>query len=306
LNSGLKNSNDTLQDLINKQQEIIQKQGSELQRLQSEMQKKDEKIVKQNEELVTLNEKISQLSRSDLELQECKKIKASAAEERLTAAREKAAADRQKEKNTFEEHRLLCMEQRLKKDKQKLDQIVRDRVESLLVAKQKKLCLKIAAEWHSSLMLILYSLVMTLYFVIIHWQTFLTGDVFFIRLATVFTGIWEVAWPSVLHYWFSQFQSDTGALVATTITAALAAGIIVGAIKLFLKWKHRADATYDSNDKRKIESFIFITSASLILALIICAECDLKMSWITLWILLSFGANFIYQTVRIFRYDRNY
>jgi len=198
------------------------------------------------------------------------------------------------------------MEQRLKKDKQKLDQIVRDRVESLLVAKQKKLCLKIAAEWHSSLMLILYSLVMTLYFVIIHWQTFLTGDVFFIRLATVFTGIWEVAWPSVLHYWFSQFQSDTGALVATTITAALAAGIIVGAIKLFLKWKHRADATYDSNDKRKIESFIFITSASLILALIICAECDLKMSWITLWILLSFGANFIYQTVRIFRYDRNY
>lgn len=299
MNSGTLNSNGPLLDLINQQSEVIQKQDCELQKLRSEMQKKDEKIVKQNEELVTLNEKIAQLNRSDLELLESRKIKASAAEERLAAAREReesairlAAANQQKEFNALEA-------QRLKKERQELDLIIQSRLERELSAKQKTVSLRLAKEWYSSLMLILYSLIMTIYYIIVHWETVLTGEIFFIRFEKAFTGIWEDAWPAVYHFWYVQTDSETGALIGAIITAVLAAGAVLGLIKLFLWWKKRVDDTYKKNDHRKMESIVLIVSASLVFALIICDRTSITMSWIMFWILVFIGANGIYQTVRM-------
>ena len=299
MNSGTLNSSGPLLDLINQQSDVIQKQDCELQKLRSEMQKRDEKIVKQNEELVTLNEKIAQLNRSDLELLESRKIKASAAEERLAAARERkesairlAAANQQKEFNALEA-------QRLKKEKQELDLIVQNRLERELSAKQKTISLRLAKEWYSYLMLILYSIIMTIYYIIVHWETVLTGEIFFIRFEKAFTGIWEEAWPAVYHFWYSQVDTETGALIGSIITAVLAAGAVFGLIKLFLWWKKRIDDTYEKSDHRKTESFVLILSASLVFSLIICDRTNIKMSWIMLWIFVSAGANGIYQTARI-------
>ena len=299
MNSGTLNSNGPLLDLINQQSEVIQKQDCELQKLRSEMQKKDEKIVKQNEKLVTLNEKIALLNSSDLELQESRKIKASAAEERLAAAREReesaiklAAANQQKEFNALEA-------QRLKKERQELDLIIRDQLERELSAKQKTISLRLVKEWYSSLMLIIYSLVMTIYYIIVHWQTVLTGKIFFIRFEKAFTGIWETAWPAVYRFWYWQVDTETGALIGTIITAVLAAGAVFGFIKLFLWWKKHVDDTYGKNDHRKKESFVLILSTSLICALIICAKTNIKMTWIMLWILISVASTVFYQTARL-------
>ena len=299
MNSGTLNSNGSLLDLINQQSEVIQKQDCELQKLRSEMQKKDEKIVKQNEKLVTLNEKIALLNSSDLELQESRKIKASAAEERLAAAREReessiklAAVNQQKEFNALEA-------QRLKKERQELDLIIQNRLERELSAKQKAVSLRLAKEWYSSLMLIIYSVVMTVYYIIVHWQTVLTGEIFFIRFEKAFTGIWEAAWPAVYRFWYWQTNTETGALIGSIITAVFATGAVFGLIKLFLWWKKRVDDTYDKNDHRKTESLILILSSSLVFALIICSRTSISMSWIMLWILVTTATSVIYQTVRI-------
>lgn len=306
LNSDMQSLNESLLDLINKQSEVIQKQDCELQKLRSEMQKKDEKIVRQNEELVTLNEKIVRLNRSDLELQESKKIRVSAAEERLTAIREReesartlARANLQKESNALEEQRLSAIEQRLKKEKQELDQIIQARMERMLAAKQKLISLRLAKEWHSSLMLIFYSVIMTIYFIIVHWQIVLTGEIFFIRFEKAFTGIWEVAWPAVYRFWYWQVNTETGALIGTIITAVLAAGVVIGFIKLFLWWKKRVDDTYEKNDRRRKETASLIISASLVFALIICTKTNITMTWIMLWILVSIAVSIIYYTSRL-------
>lgn len=311
MNSDTPNSNGSLQDLINRQSEIIQKQDSELQRFRSEMQKKDESIVKLNEELVTLNKKIESLNQSDLELQESKKIRASAAEARLEAARdmEKSArslveANRQKESNALEEHRLSCIERRLDREKQELDQIIQERLEQLLIAKQKLISLRLAKEWHSSLMLILYSVIMTIYFIVVHWQTVTTGWIFFTRFENAVTSIWEDAWPAVYHFWYWQVSTETGALIGTIVTAVLAAGAVFGFIKLFLWWKKRVDSTYGKKDNRKKESIVLILSGSMIFALIVCDKTNTSMTWIMLWFLIFVAIYGIYQTIRLIYFSK--
>ena len=165
--------------------------------------------------------------------------------------------------------------------------------------KKKEISFRLAKEWYSSVMLIVYSLVMTLFFIVTHWETVLTGKVFFTRLVNVIRGIWEVAWPAVYGYWFEQFQADTGSLIATIITAVLCARVLLGLIVLFLKWKHGVDRTYEEKDKRKAETTVLIALASLVLSLIICSRADIGMTWIMLWILLTTGSSFLFQTIRL-------
>lgn len=42
-----------------------------------------------------------------------------------------------------------------------------------------------------------------------------------------------------------------------------------------------------------------IALASLVLSLIICSRTDIGMTWIMLWILLTAGSSFLFQTIRL-------
>lgn len=308
------------QELILKQKDVIsdlrsqlQQKESEVQRLQSEILKKDDLIVsangdkvKLNEEIAKLNEEISRLSRSDQELKESRKILVSAAEERKkaewdrkSAIWEREKAERQARSNTVESQRLAAMEKNLQKTQCTQNEIIHKKVEKELARKQKALRIRILKEWYSSVMLVIYSLAMTVYFMIVHWETVESGSIFFPRFVHVISGIWETAWPAVYDYWFRQFHADTGSLIATIVTALLAAGILFGIIMLLRKWKREIDQSYEKNDHRKLGSTFLIILASLVFSLIICERTRIGMTWIMLWIMTSFGANFGYQTIRL-------
>lgn len=306
-------SNVSQMDLVQKQQELIQQQESTIQTLQFEKQKladelvsSNEKIVKLSEENVTLNGKLKNLSQSDKELSESIRIRDAAAKEREKAARdlqnatwERETAEEQNRKNREEGQRLSEWKFQLQREQRSQSEIVQQKVEREMERKKKEISLRIAKEWYSSVMLIVYSLFMTLYFIVTHWETVLTGDVFFTRLVKVIKGIWEVAWPAVYGYWFRQFHSDTGSLIATIVTALLAAGIIFGIIILFRKWRKAVDKSYDANDHRKQEAIFLIILAALVFSLIVCERIEIKMTWIMLWFITSFGIYFGYQTIRL-------
>lgn len=308
------------QEMIRKQREVIsdlslqlQQKESAVQKLQFEILKKDDLIVSANEdkvklngEIVKLNEEIKRLNRSDQELKESRKILASAAEERQkaewdrkSATWEHEKAERQFQQNQIENRRLAAMEKNLQKAQRTQNEIIQMHVAREMKRKQKELRLLILKEWYSSVMLVIYSFIMTIYFMIVHWETVESGKEFFPRLINVIRGIWEVAWPAVYDYWFRQFQAETGSLIATIVTALVAAGILFVIVMLFRKWKKAIDNSYDKNDHRKLESTFLIILASLVFSLIICERTGIEMTWIMLWILVSFGANIVYQTIRL-------
>ena len=304
----MQNSNESRQDLIQRQQEVIselssrlQTSESDIQTLRSELQKRDEKIVLQNEEIVRLNGKIEQLNKSDIELQESRKIMDSVSKEKAAVAHDKYYTDWQKKENEKESRRLAKWRLEIAEIERDQENVVRKRVDRELENRKLELSKRIAKEWHSSLLLIVYAVIMTIYYVVLHWETVVSGEELFVtRLVTIIKGIWLVAWPAVYNYWFDQIQADTGSLIATIVTAVLAAGAILGLAVLFLKWKRVVDDTYEDGDKRKAETAVLIVLSTLVFSLIICSRNPVEMSWMMLWILLAFGVNFVFQTGRIF------
>ena len=240
------------------------------------------------------------MNKSDLELQENRKIMDSVAKEKAAVAHEKYYADWQKKVNEQEEHRLAQWRMEIAAIEREQEKVIRKKVDHELDNRKIELCKRIAKEWYSSVLLILYTVIMTIFFIVIHWELFIAGvELFFTRLVAFFDGIWSVAWPAVFDFWFAQFQTGTGALISTIITAFLCAGAVFGLIVLFIKWKGRVDDTYEDGDKRKAEITVLITFSTMVFSLIVCSRTTIEMSWMMLWILLVFGVSFIYQTCRI-------
>lgn len=158
---------------------------------------------------------------------------------------------------------------------------------------------RVERQYHVPLLLVLYSVVVTIFLIVTYEPDFASVRIFGERFWHGFSRIWEAGWPFVFVTLKATGSNDLTAWMLTIIAAMFAALLTGAIIVLFVRVIRGLSDVYRRNSEtaKGIEAATAVIVTAVLASLIITGLCKTEITWVGLALTISSAGNLICHSI---------